>query len=138
MPVFATRIWKAVQPGHVYPQVFQPGDELPDWAEPAAAIEAGAAALHTDGPAQTAGDPLAPVVLDPANDATDSETPASEPETGPHRIVAKTTRACEITIDGTSAKFRKGVKVYDETARILIAGGHAEIIDQPPEPPIAA
>jgi hypothetical protein len=48
----------------------------------------------------------------------------AQPQPGSN-LVAKTTQACEIELEGKLVKFRKGVTVYDEAARVLIAAGFA-------------
>jgi hypothetical protein len=60
------------------------------------------------------------------NGSTESATPdAPEAARAAATLIAKTTKACELTIDGKLQKFRKGVSVYDALARQLIDAGLA-------------
>lgn len=105
MKVVAKTVWKAVKPGEVYPRDFGPGDEIPDWAEPAAAIAAGAAEQ----------------VDDAASDAED----VTEDGSTPSRVVARVTVDCQLKLDGRTTKFKAGKTVYDEVARMLVDLGNA-------------
>lgn len=112
MAVIATRHYKIVRPGEVHPTAFNAGDVLPAWAADLAIADG--AAAGADEASHAASAPSAAAA-------------AAEPEksASPVQIVAKTTRACEIDIDGKPTKFRSGVKVYGDTAAALIDAGHA-------------
>ena len=124
MTLRATRHYKIVRPGEIHPTAFNAGDEVPEWAAEKmladGAAEAGAAAA-SDTDAETDAGAV------PSTPAAGVDTGATDRAV---RLVAKTTRAVEIDVDGKPAKFKRGVTVYDEIARRLIADGAAEA---PPE-----
>lgn len=106
MKVVAKTVWRAVKPGEVYPRDFGPGDEIPDWAEPAAAIAAGFAAQIDDA-------------------STPSAESATDNGSAPSRIVARVTADCQLKLDGRTTRFKAGKTVYDDVARMLVELGNA-------------
>lgn len=110
MKVVAKTVWKAVKPGEVYPRDFGPGDEIPEWAEPAAAVAAGAAERVSGSEAEP-DDAAAPAAT--ADNATAT------------RVVARVTSDCALKVEGRTTRFKAGKTVYDEVARMLVELGNA-------------
>jgi hypothetical protein len=104
MTVKATRHYKIVRPGEIYPTAFNAGDTLPEWAAAQAIADGAAGACSV---AEADG-------VDPA------------PATSDQRIVAVMLRGWEHEDAGKVHKYRKGVKVYGEVAAAAIAAGAAE------------